>query len=857
MPLSPADRLGPYEILGLIGAGGMGEVYRARDTRLGREVAIKVANENFSARFEREARSIAALNHPNICQVYDVGALPDGLGYLVMELIDGQPLRGPLPAEKALDYARQIADGLRAAHDRGITHRDLKPANILITSSGGIKILDFGLAKTSEAAAANAETSPTITLSQTQMGMIVGTAAYMAPEQARGKPVDHRADIWAFGCVLYEMLTGKPAFEGETIADILAAVVTKEPDLMAVPGKLSGVVQRCLEKDPQKRLQDIGDLDLLLRVHTERSVEPHRRWGPPAAIVLALAILALALVLWMRPQSAQHASTTRFVITLDTNEELTDSPAISSDGRLIAYASQKGSGDPHIYLRDLSAFEPHEVAGTSGGAQPFFSPDGRWLGFFAQGQVQKVEIGGGAPIKLAAATVPFGGTFLEDGSIVYVPDETSGLMMIRPGRTEPESLTRPDGTENGFEHIWPEALPGGTYVLFSIGGKNKRGIAIYSMKTRQWQLVVPGVSSGAAGAQSGSSVRVFVNDLNTSVKAAVLNIEHPTVVTADRTVLENVNYEAGGWRRMALAISRSGSAVYVAGDPGKRTLVWVDRTGRVEPAAEFPAQISQAVLSPDGHKVLVQIASDLWVYELDTGARRRLTFYGNTGMNSASPMWSGDGSRIIYAANEGVDYDIYSLPADGSRPAERLLKRPFNQYPTSVTPDGTLLFGEGYPDGGEDLYTLSLDGKVAPVRVTKAFSEVNAEFSPDGHRLVYQSDESGRNEIYVEDYPGGGHRVVVSTDGGTIPMWSRDGKELFYVSGEAVIVTTAKTDGSFGPGRKLFDRSPYNFFWHSYDPAPDGKRILMVRRGAGSIPRQMRVILNWGEELNRLLPTAQ
>ena len=852
MLLSPADRLGPYEVLARIGAGGMGEVYRARDPRLGRDVAIKVATENFPERFEHEARSIAALNHPNICHLYDVGP-----NYLVMELIDGQPLKGPLPVEKALDYARQIADGLRAAHDRGITHRDLKPANILATSGGGIKILDFGLAKNSDAPAANPESSPTMTLSQTRPGMIVGTAAYMAPEQARGKSVDHRADIWAFGCVLYEMLTGKLAFPGETITDILAGVVTKEPDLTPVPVKLRGVVQRCLEKDPQKRLRDIGDWDLLLRAYDERSAKPPRRWGVPAAIGSGLAILALGLLLWMRQPPAQHASVTRFVITLDTNEELTASPAISSDGRLIAYASQKGSGDPHIYLRDLSGFETREVAGTSGGSQPFFSPDGRWLGFFAQGQLQKVEIAGGSPIKLAGATFAFGGTFLDDGSVVYVPDETSGLMMIRPGRTEPESLTRPDGAENGYEHIWPEALPGGTDVLFTIGGQHKRGIAVYSTKTRQWQLVLPGVSAGAAGAQTGSSVRVFVTDLNTSVKAAVLNPQHPTILTADRTVLDNVNYEAGGWRRMALAVSRSGSAVYVTGDPGKRTLAWVDRAGRVEPAIEVPAEFVQSVLSPDGHRVLAVIASDLWICELETGARRRLTFNGNTGKNASSPMWSRDGSRVIYAANDGVDYDIFSLPADGSRPPERLLKRPFNQYPTSVTPDGTLLFGEGYPDGGEDLYTLSPDGKVAPVRVSRAFSEVNAEFSPDGHRLTYQSDESGRNEVYVEDYPGGGHRVVVSTEGGTTPMWSHDGKELFYVTGEAVMVTAAKSDGSFGLGRKLFDRSPYNFFWHSYDPAPDGKRLLMVRRDVGSIPRQMKVILNWGEELNRLLPAGE
>jgi Tol biopolymer transport system component/predicted Ser/Thr protein kinase len=852
MPLLPGTKLGPYEILEPIGAGGMGEVYRARDSRLGRDVAIKISSEQFTERFEREARSIAALNHPNICHLYDVGP-----NYLVMELVDGEPLKGPLPVETALDYARQIADGLRAAHDRGITHRDLKPANILVRPDGGIKILDFGLAKTSEVSASDPGNSPTMTLSQTRAGMILGTAAYMAPEQARGKAVDPRADIWAFGCVLYELFTGKRAFGGETITDILAAVITKEPDLTGVPVRVRRLVQRCLEKDPQKRLRDIGDVDLLL-LEPERSASRQ-----PYLVTMGVAIgfgliaLALALFLWMRGPSARPAAVTRFAITLEPNEELTDSPAISPDGRIIAYASQRGSGDPRLYLRDLGALEAREVAGSSGASEPFFSPDGKWLGFFAQGQLQKVETGGGAPIKLAGATFPFGGAFLEDGSVVYVPDETSGLRLIHRGSTEPESLTRPDGGENGYSHVWPQTLPGGKYVLFVIQGKEKRGIAALALETRKWALVVQGVSAGLTGANSGSAVRIFVSDFNTSVKAATLNFEHPAAVTADRTVLENVNYEAGGWRRMALAVSSSGSAVYVPGDPGKRTLAWVDRAGRVEPAGDAPAEFLQSALSPDGHKVLALVGADLWVYALDAGTRHRLTFYGNSGMNASSPMWNRDGSRVIYAADDGVDYDMYSQPADGSRPGERLLKRPFNQYPTSIAPDGTLLFGEGYPDGGEDLYTLSPEGKVAAVRVSRSFSEVNGEFSPDGHRLAYQSDESGRNEIYVEDYPGGAHRVVVSTEGGTIPMWSRNGTELFYVSGEAVVVAPAKPDGSFGTARKLFDRSPYNFFWHSYDPAPDGKRLLMVRRDAGSVPRQMNVILNWNEELNRMLPGAQ
>jgi len=439
---------------------------------------------------------------------------------------------------------------------------------------------------------------------------------------------------------------------------------------------------------------------------------------------------------------------------------------------------------------------------------------------------------------------------------LYLPDETSGLMLIRPGRSEPESLTRPDGGQDGYSHLWPQALPGGKYVLFAIQGRQRRGIVALSLKTGQRTLVVPGVTAGTAGAGAGSTVRIFVSDLNTSVKAGTLNVEHPTPVGAERTVLENVNYHIG-WKRMALATSSSGSAVYVPGDPGKRTLVWVDRTGQVTPAVDTPAWLLQSVLSPDGRRALVLMGADLWVCELDTGARHRLTFFGNSGINASSPMWNRDGSRVIYAANDGVDYDIYSQPADGSRPGERLLKRSFNQYPTSIAPDGTLLFGEGYPDGGEDLYTLSPDGKVAPVRVTRSFSEVNGEFSPSGHRLAYQSDESGRNEIYAEDYPGGANRVVVSVDGGTMPVWSRDGLELFYVTGDGVVVAPARPDGSFGPARKLFDRSPYNFFWHSYDPSPDGKRLLMVRRDAGSIPRQIHVIVNWNEELDLLLSRGQ
>jgi serine/threonine-protein kinase len=694
----------------------------------------------------------------------------------------------------------------------------------------------------------------------TQAGTILGTAAYMAPEQARGKAVDKRADIWAFGAVFYEMLSGRAAFAGESMTDILAAVLTKEPDFALLPEDFRPLIRRCLEKDLARRLRDLGDMDLLLPTPGPR---PARRQRTTlfAMAVLGAAISALAVFLSTRADSPQKAAVSRFTIPLAAGEELTDVPAISPDGRLLAYTVQTGSGDPHLYLRDLSLFVPRQVTESGSASQPFFSQNGTWLGFFARGQLQKIAVSGGTPVQIAPATFPFGGTFTDDGSVIYVPDEVSGLRLIRPGAGNVEVLTKPDGGDNGFAHIWPQVLSGTEYVLFTIQGRRSRGVAALSLKTRRWQLVLPGgfggVASGVSSGGSSHMARLFVSDPAAGVKAGLLNAAQPTATTAETTVLENVYYQTGGSSlRTALAVSRSGSAVYIPGDPSKRTLSWVDRNGRAEAAFPTPASFLHAVLSPDGTKALVTIGSDLWIYDLAAGTRRRLTFYENSGAVASSPIWSPDGDRVIFGAQEGVDYDMYSQPADGSRPAELLLKRPFNQYATAMTRDGTLLFGEGYPDRGEDLYTLSPKGEVTPVRVTPKFSEVNAQFSPDGRRLAYQSDESGRNEIYVENYPGGAQRVVISTAGGTTPMWSRDGKELFYIAGGSVMAAAEGPGGSLGPPRALFDRADYNFFWHSYDPAPDGKRLLMVRRDAASVPRQLNVILNWNEELQRLLPAG-
>jgi serine/threonine-protein kinase len=729
----------------------------------------------------------------------------------------------------------------------------------MVTETGIVKVLDFGLAKTAleGEAPADSAAAPTFTMAPVSAGLVLGTPAYMSPEQARGKPVDRRADIWAFGTVLYEMFTGRAPFGGDSITDILAAVLTQEPDLTPVPEEFRPLIRRCLEKDPAKRLRDIGDLDLLLPKSAPRAV---RSQAMRLLAVAALAVVALGVIsvfLWTRTSSARPVAVSRFSISMAAGEEVTDAPAISPDGRFIAYTVQTASGDARLYLRDLSRFDPREVAGSGGASQPFFSADGSWLGFFARGQLQKIAVSGGTPIQIASATFPFGGTFTEDGSIIYVPDEISGLRMIRPGAAKEEVLTRPDGADNGYSHTWPQALPGTEFIVFTIQGRRGRGVAALSLKTRRWEFVLPGAVGGVTAVASGSMVRLFASDPGAGIKVGLWNANRAKPATAETTVLENVYHQTGGSSlRTSLAVSPSGSAVYIPGDPAKRTLSWVDRSGRAEPAFPTPALFMQAVLSPDGTKALVTIGSDLWVCELRAGTRRRLTFFENSGSLASSPIWSPDGTRVIFGAQEGLDYDMYSQLADGSRPAELLLKRPFNQYAGAMLPDGTLLFGEGYPDHGEDLYALLPTGKVSPVRVTSKFSELNPLFSPDGRRIAYQSDESGRNEIYVENYPGGAQRTVVSTDGGTIPMWSRDGKELFYIGGGAVMVAAVRPDGSFGPARRLFDRADYNFFWHSYDPAPDGKRLLMVRRDSGSVPKQLNVILNWNEELRRLLPSG-
>ncbi len=854
--LSAGDKLGPYEILAPIGKGGMGEVYRARDPRLNRDVAVKVSGARFNERFTREARAIAALNHTNICHLYDVG--PD---HLVMEYVEGQELRGPIRVDDALPLIHQLIDGIEAAHEKNIVHRDLKPANIKITREGVIKILDFGLAKATESPPANdsnPENSPTVTMVSTQAGTVLGTSAYMSPEQARGETADKRSDIWSFGVILYELLTGKRLFQGESTLEILGSVLNKEPDVSAAPPRVHKLLRWCLEKDRKLRLASISDARKIL----SEEFAPASPAAQPIAkswLVWALALLAaaaLAFAIWNRVAAPSNPAV-RLTIALPPGQEIASTPAISPDGRTVAYAARQGTDEPLLYLRDLDSFEARAVMASMGAQEPFFSPDGKWVAFFAQGQLQKVEVAGGAPIRLADATFPFGGTWSQDNTIIYAGAFNSGLLRIPPSGGMPESLTKPDEAAKGDAHMFPQALPGGRSVYFSISGRTRGGVVLPLDSPKGsgdgWQLVVQTRwLNGIFQPMAGSRGRILFGDDSGGVRAAPFDAAHPTRVNADMAVLSDVYYGVETESHPWLAVSRNGTLVYAPGNPGKRSLVWVDRDGKVEPAEKDQGLYRDLALSPDGTKAVVRRGVDLWIDDLQRGTRNRLTVPNS---DNSQPLWSRDGTTIFFGSNRGGDWDIYSAPADGSHQEESFFERPYDQFPQSILADGTLIYSELNPKTGVELWVRSPDGKMSPLRVT-SFTEDSGVFSPEAagapRRVAYISDESGRNEVYVQSYPSGANRIVVSSGGGVSPHWSPDGRELFYVSSGSLMAVPIQKDGSAGAPHKLFDQSNLLLAdppFRTFDVSPDGKKFLMIRRDPGSVPNQLNVILNWSGEI--------
>ena len=868
-----------YLITKKLGEGGMGVVYKAQDTKLGRTVALKflaphlLEDEEARARLIREAKAAASLDHQNICTVYEIDEV-DGQTFLAMAFIEGQTVKDkiaerPLKLEDALDIAIQTAQGLEAAHEKGVVHRDIKGANLMVTPQGQVKIMDFGLAQLAEQSRL------------TKTATILGTPAYMSPEQAQRLPTDRRTDIWSLGVVIYEMVTGRLPFEGERQQAVLYAIAQEDPEPITalragLPMELEWIVAKAMAKDAGERYQhveemivDLNSLSKKLESGTSTilkrqaasqtvvtdpvDVAPARTWLWPAVAAL-LAIVAIALAfLALRPESGTTPA--RFSIALPPGQEITSSPAISGDGQIIAYAAQLGADEPQLYLRHLDSFEARAVAGSSGAQQPFFSPDGKWVAFFAQGQLQKAEVTGGTPILLAEAAVPFGGTWNQDDTIIYTASLGSGLLRIPASGGTPEALTNPDGAAEGYAHVFPEVLPGGRSVLFTIWGQTQGG-AVLSLDSGQWELVLPSTTwvSAIFDATGGPAGRLLVIDQAAGIRAAPFDAAHPAGTSADTSVLADVYYDVESEVRGWLAVSNTGTAVYAPGNPAKSSLVWVDQDGTTESLSADQGVYREVTLSPDGTKAAVRQAGNLWIHNLQRGTRSRLT-----PANTANflPLWSSDGARIIFGSNRGGDWDIYSQPADGSGPAEVLLSRPYDQFPTSVLADGTVLYHELNPQTGADLWTLSpgglsQEGTASPFRVTP-FNERDAGVSPGpegGPRWVaYASDESGRSEIYVQSYPSGANRIPISTGGGFLPRWSRDGRELFYITGDAVAAVAIRPDGSFGAPRRLFDKTNFlTRIFRCYDTSPDGKRFLMIQRDPGSVPRQLNVILNWADE---------
>ena len=889
--------VGVYQVLELLGAGGMGEVYRARDTRLGRDIALKVLPRDVSgdrdrlARFEREARALATLNHPHIAAIYGIEGIDADPGTatvhaLVLELVEGNTLaerirasdvsrQSPgLPIDDALRIARQIADALDAAHEKGIVHRDLKPDNIKVTPDGAVKVLDFGICKLAPAAArtddGDASGSAT-TLPPTREGVILGTAAYMSPEQARGQSVDKRTDVWAFGCVLYEMLTGRGAFARGTLTDTLAAILEREPDWASLPAatppEVHRLLRRCLAKEPKHRLRDLGDArfdldDVLTPADAGRArLSPASRNSRTPFLVLAGAgLIALGIAggaLWMRRTGGQTVApaVTRTTVTVAAGQELDTrggaAPlAIAPDGRRIAYVADD-RGRTQLYIRSMEAFDAKAVPGTEGAQYPFFSPDGEWVGFFAERKLKRVAVRGGSPVSICEAPVlGHGGSWSRDGTIVFDPGDV-GLLRVAAAGGTPERLTSQDPSIDAANISWPHFLPGGRALVATVGlpGGATSELAVFSIETREWHRLGPG--SQAQYLPSGHllyhATAVREGELHAvAFDAGTLSVRGTPVGVID-TVFRAQN---GGGAYFAAA--QDGTLIFTPGGYA-RTLVRVDRHGRRTPLTDERRGFRHPEISPDGRRVAVTVdprPSQVWVYDLT----RRSGIPLSTKEHSLGPLWSPDGTRLTYSSG----LDIFWRAADASGEPERLLTRDGAQYPTSWSPDGQLLLFDDAAlatQSSADIWILTRQGAARPLLATP-YEERAGRVSPDGQWLAYHSDESGRLEVHVRPFPNvSGGKWTISTTGGRRPVWSGNGRELFYASGSSVMRVAVETRGrAFSAGTpELLFSGPFDLATTDFSVTPDGSHFIMVEGDPNARPTLINVVLNWTEEIPRLV----
>ena len=917
MSLQTGTTIGVYEVTGHLGTGGMGEVYRARDTKLDREVALKVLPDAFTkdpdrlARFEREAKVLASLNHPNIGGIYgleDSHSTSSGQAgrALVLELVDGPTLadriaQGPIPLDDALSIATQIAEALEAAHEQGVIHRDLKPANVKVKTDGTVKVLDFGLAKAfqPDASDPSVSMSPTMSLTAaaTQIGMIVGTAAYMAPEQAAGKAVDKRCDIWAFGVVLHEMLTGQRLFGGEDVSHTLAYVLTREIDWGSLagdtPDTLRRLLRRCLERDPRKRMRDIGEARIALNEaeaeeepqgsaetpHTDRVVAPElRRWQRPvviAGVLVALAVGAVGSRLFWTP-ALPSPEPKRFTVTLPDSDTLPAGTgellALSPDGRTLVYAGTH-DGVPQLFRRPIDQFEATPMPGTEGGGAPFFSPDGQWVGFDIGQQLSKVAMAGGPPQTLVEDASMRGADWGADDLIVYgVNAPGGGLMQIPAAGGEPTPLFTSEDQRRSW---YPQVLPESNAVLFTLADASTVNVGelhLLQLDTGAHRTLLP---NAVAGRLLSTGHLVFVR--SGALWAVPFDRTSLAIAGTPVPVVEGVRVEGGG--AVQYGTADDGSLVYIPGPTatGLRSLVWVDRGGEEEVLTLSARDYQGLSLSPDGTRAAVIAGqdggnTDVWVSELARGTLTRLT--SQPGVDTY-PLWSPDGQHVVFVSIEGGRPTVYRRVADGSGTPERLLtdETTIEFVPSDWSPDGETLFLTALsPEADGDIGMVSSDGSGTwePLLQTSA-NERSPAISPDGRWLAYDSDESGRFEVYVQRFPEILGRQQVSVGGGHRPRWSEDGRELFYLRAPAgpptavarVTVETTDSDPpvlAFGEEALLFDWRYYspNSAARQWDLHPDGQRFLMITSGReevdGSGRAEINVVLDWFEELKARVP---
>jgi Tol biopolymer transport system component len=856
----------------------MGEVYRARDTRLGRDVAVKVLpehlsqNAEFKQRFEREAKSVSQLSHPHICALYDVGN-QDGIEYLVMELLEGQILsdrisRGPLPREQVLEFGKQIADALDAAHRRSLVHRDLKPGNVMITRSG-VKLLDFGLAKAIGPRADEADVTSIPTEADrplTERGTILGTFQYMAPEQLEGKAADARTDIFAFGCVLYEIATGKKAFSGASRASLISSIMSSEPPPISsiqamAPPALDRIVRTCLAKDPDERWQSAHDIKSELAWIAEAGsqagapavVASRRRSRERTAWVVAGIALLAALTGWYRvlsrPKAAQNCVRLALVRPQNAAYDFVSSLAASPDGSRIAFIGHRKDDRQSLWIRPIGSLEPRELAGTDGARMPFWSPDGRYIGFFADGKLKKVDASGGPPEALADAPAPSGGSWGPKGTIVFVPHDFDGLFRVSSQGGAVERVTSITPAEEA--HRWPVVLPDGDHVLFLIDANQTEGhwMALTSLSSRKITHL-SNVISTLAFAPPDHVLYVKSG----SLVAQRIDLEHAKVAGDPEPVGESI-LAIGENHRFDFSVSASGLLLYQSADPTGQ-FFWLDRTGHRLQSIGAPGRYGIFQIAPDGSRaVFEKLDADgrnenVWTLDLARGIASRVTSGKAADFN---PVWMPDGRSIVFSSlRSGVNGDIYSTSASGGGEDRKVLSGGgAGASAEAISPDGkTLVYGTRGPDTRDDIWAVPLGGgKPTPVRATR-FVEGSAQFSGDGKWLAFAADDTGRAEVYVRSAADPSVQIQVSTSGGERPRWRRDGKEIYFLSGPAMMAAalSAGPDLHADPPHPLFEMPG---MFSDYDVSADGQRFLMTVPPRENAEPMVVAVLDWTEGLRK------